>query len=76
LVFQPTVAAMRLICGILHLDGAPAQAATLARMLDALSSSGPRTEVRQRISGSAALAVLDFHFIETQTKNRQICGKV
>ena len=51
---------MRLICGIVHLDGALAQADTLARMVDALTSPGLAPHVARRVEGSAALAVLDF----------------
>ncbi len=51
---------MRLICGIVHLDGAPARADTLARMVDALMSPGLAPHVARRVEGPAALAVLDF----------------
>ncbi len=51
---------MRLICGIVHLDGAPAQADTLARMVDALTTPGLAPHVARRVEGPAALAVLDF----------------
>ncbi|NDJ10005.1 MAG: hypothetical protein EBY17_02255, partial [Acidobacteriia bacterium] len=51
---------MRLICGVVQLDGTPADAITLARMIAALSSPGLEPRVRQRVEGPASLAVLDF----------------
>ena len=51
---------MRLICGIVQLDGAPADATTLARMIAALSAPGLKAQVQQRVDGPAGLAVLDF----------------
>src|ERR1700744_599428 len=51
---------MRLICGIVHLDGALAGADTLARMVDALTSPSLAPRVARRVEGPAALAVLGF----------------
>jgi asparagine synthase (glutamine-hydrolysing) len=51
---------MRLICGIVRLDGAPAQAGTLAAMLEALTAPGLRPRISSRVEGTAALGVLDF----------------
>jgi asparagine synthase (glutamine-hydrolysing) len=51
---------MRLICGVVHLDGAPAGDETLARMVNALTSPGLTPRVTLRVEGPAALGVLDF----------------
>lgn len=51
---------MRLICGIVRLDGAPAEAETLARMVNALTTPGHTPHVINSVEGTAALAVLDF----------------
>ncbi|WP_448192474.1 asparagine synthase-related protein [Azospirillum sp. sgz301742] len=51
---------MRLICGLVCLDGAPADAATLDAMVAALTAPGLAPRVTRRVDGPAALAVLDF----------------
>lgn len=51
---------MRLICGLVRLDGAPADPATLAAMMAALTAPGLSLGVTLRVEGPAALAVLDF----------------
>ena len=51
---------MRLICGVVHLDGAPADARTLSAMLAALTSPGLKARTAVRVEGPAALGVLDF----------------
>lgn len=51
---------MRLICGVVHLDGAPADAKTLCAMLGALTSPGLTPQSALRVDGPAALGVVDF----------------
>ncbi len=51
---------MRLICGFVNFDGAPADPRRLNAMLDALTWPGQTPNIRERIEGSAALGVLDF----------------
>ncbi|NGM24196.1 hypothetical protein G3576_29675 [Roseomonas stagni] len=51
---------MRLICGLLRRDGQSATAATLDRMVAAMTAPGLSPRVTQRLSGALGLAVLDF----------------
>jgi len=51
---------MRLICGFVHLDGAPADSGTLTAMFSALTSPGLSQSAAFRVDGPAALGVLDF----------------
>ncbi|GAB3130020.1 asparagine synthase-related protein [Novispirillum itersonii] len=51
---------MRLICGLLHLDGAPADPAALTRMTAALTAPGQTPVITRRCDGPLGLAVLDF----------------
>jgi len=51
---------MRLICGLVRLDGAPAAADLLDAMVKALSTPGLSPRVSRRVDGPAALAMLDF----------------
>ncbi len=51
---------MRLICGVVQLDGTSANPSVLARMTTALSAPGLRVRLQQRIDGAAGLAILDF----------------
>jgi len=52
---------MRLIAGILRLDGAEAPAPVLARMVEAMTPPGLRPAVASRLDGPAGLAILDFN---------------
>lgn len=51
---------MRLICGLIRWDGAPADARQLAAMAAALTAPGLSPHLTTRVEGPAALAVLDF----------------
>lgn len=51
---------MRLICGVLRLDGQAAEIATLDAMAAAMTYPGLRPAVAQRLDGPLGLAVLDF----------------
>lgn len=51
---------MRLIAGIVHLDGEQATEATLARMAAAMTPPGLRPSVARRLDGPAGLLMLDF----------------
>lgn len=52
---------MRLICGLIRLDGAPADSVQLDRMVAALAAPGrPAPRTARHVDGPAALAVLDF----------------
>jgi asparagine synthase (glutamine-hydrolysing) len=51
---------MRLICGLVRLDGASAERQTLEAMVTAQTAPGLSPQVRRRVEGPAALAVLDF----------------
>jgi asparagine synthase (glutamine-hydrolysing) len=51
---------MRLICGILRLDGAPAAESTLKRMAAAMTAPGLSPALMLRVEGLLGLAVLDF----------------
>ncbi|MBU0724722.1 MAG: hypothetical protein KJ904_01595 [Alphaproteobacteria bacterium] len=51
---------MRLICGILRLDGMPAAAGELNAMADAMTAPGLRPAIDTRLDGALGLAVLDF----------------
>lgn len=51
---------MRLICGVLRLDGQAAEAATLDAMAAAMTHPGLSPAVARRLDGPLGLAVLDF----------------
>lgn len=51
---------MRLICGLVRLDGAPADGATLDPMISAMTPRDLAPRIARRTEGPAALAVLDF----------------
>ena len=51
---------MRLICGFVHLDDQPAEAARLDAMAAAMIEPGLAPRIARRIDGAGALAVLDF----------------
>ena len=51
---------MRLICGLVYLDGTPATSQALNAMIAALGAPGLVPAVSQRIEDAAGLAVLDF----------------
>ena len=62
---------MRLICGIVRLDGAEATRSDLHAMFAALTPSGLASCARSRVEGNAALGVLDF-----STKGTDTCGSL
>lgn len=51
---------MRLICGFVRLDGAPADGAMLQAMIQAMIASGLSPAIATKAEGPAAFAVLDF----------------
>lgn len=51
---------MRLICGLLHLDGASADEGLLRRLAAEMAVPRQRPALRLRLDGPAGLAVLDF----------------
>lgn len=51
---------MRLICGLVRLDGGPADPASVRAMAAAMTTPGLRPRLALRAEGPAALAVLDF----------------
>jgi asparagine synthase (glutamine-hydrolysing) len=51
---------LRLICGFVRLDGAPAEAAMLNGMLTALKSPGLTPSIMRMVEGPAAMGVLHF----------------
>lgn len=51
---------MRLICGMVRLDGAPADPHAVAAMAAAMTAAGLSPRLTVRADGPAALAVLDF----------------
>lgn len=51
---------MRLICGFLHLDGRPAEAAQLDAMAAAMIEPGLTPTIACHVEGPVALAMLDF----------------
>lgn len=52
---------MRMICGVMYLDGRMAEAEPLQRMVDAMIAPGLNAYCAQLARGSAALAVVDFN---------------
>jgi len=61
---------MRLIAGIVHLDGALATEAVLARMAGAMTPPGLRPSVARRLDGPAGLLMLDFSGDEAHLPDR------
>ncbi|MFZ5746782.1 MAG: asparagine synthase-related protein [Pseudomonadota bacterium] len=51
---------MRLICGFLNLNGSPASAARLDRMIAAMTPPGQSPRVLRHVDGSVAMAMLAF----------------
>lgn len=51
---------MRLICGIWHLDGKPADPAMLDAMAAGMIAAGLAPEIRHTVGGKVGLAVVDF----------------